>query len=619
MAIKPSSVLNSNHPLTFISSDSHWVLRLILVFCSTVNRNAKDVLNPTITSWNKLCHPSASSSESSRSTHSTNTHPSVINTNEDSLEQDLPPTFSPTIPTHTFHESAPLDVTRFGLGLPISQHLQPTIQDKWASNLTDPIEQSSVTTDDQDHSNLFVTHPQLTHSPAALSSVLPLSPSSSLPPTGSQSSESISYPIQDSTVEPSEQAAGATPSYLFQSSHHSPTHGFHHLHHHPATRSVSNPNRSHSHHSLPLPSLIPPTPPSCTPAHLSHLISPPHPGLSLPPSPLPTPQSSLLYQHPLPSRSSFAGPPPYYYGPNGFHPSLIGSTSSSAYSSGNGYPSTFFTSPSPYQPYPNGSRSTSHGSPNLNPSFYGGMYYTSMSNKKQTQSKRRTSGVGVQANPSSSFIPPPRMESEGEHEIERLKNRLKGMRAKLREMEIERSRNERELEIARWRLECVGVEKSLEEIETQKAIHHFLERAERAESYLKLLEMKLSNPVSTPSTTSSVTHLVLTNKEEDGEDGGFLRDELELEIEREREREMEREMGMKLEMGLEKRLEIEDEVVEMGMKLIEKNIIMDENEDQKEENENENGEDGNDGNGNQKKWQIVKEFDVDLLEIELDE
>ncbi|KAH9822641.1 hypothetical protein DFH28DRAFT_1181487 [Melampsora americana] len=596
MPIKLSSGLNSQHPPTFLLRDSHLVLKVSnLTHDSIIHQNPKDVLNPVITSWNKLCQPSASSSDSSRSNHSTSTHPSVINTNEDSLEQDLSHTLSPTIPTHAFHEHAPLDVTQLGLGLrpTTAQDLQTRNRDQWTS---DQIEQSSLTPDDQDHSHLFVAHPQLTHSPAALSSILPSSPSSSLPPTGSQLSEPTSrssYPIQESNIESLDQDPVATAAYLFQSSLHSPTRGFHP--HHLPTRSVSTPDRSH-HNSLPLPSLIPPTPPLCTPPHLSHLLSPPHPGLSHPPSPLPIPQSAQIYQHQLHSRSSFSGPPPFYYGPNGFHPSLIGSSSSSsAYTSGSAYQSHFLPSPSPYHPFSNvsngvgASRSASHGSPNLNPTFYTGLYYTPTSNKKPSQSKRRASAAhyssqNTTSTPSS--YKPPRMEKEGENEIDRLKNRLKGVRSKVRELEVENQRKERELEIARWRLECVGVEKGLEEIETQKAIHHFLERAERSESYLKVLELKLNHQASL---SSSLSNSTLNTKEEENE--GFLRDDHEMEMNLDKEMH-----GLRIENGAE-------------MKSVKTNMMM--NEKEREENET---------NVNRiRKWQVVNEMDYDSLEIEFDE
>lgn len=215
------------------------------------------------------------------------------------------------------------------------------------------------------------------------------------------------------------------------------------------------------------------------------------------------------------------------------------------------------------------------------------------------------------------------MENE-ENEMERLKNRLKGLRSKLREVELENCRKERELEIARWRLECVGVEKCLEEIETQKAIHHFLERAERSESYLKVLESKLnSNQV------SSVPTLVNKAKENDE----FLRSDRDLE------------MDLRLGLGfLDKGL---DGIgIGIGLESGEKNIGLDEDRIGKDMKGADDGDDLNDvdGNGNgkvidqdqkqdqtqdqeqdqnedqnQKKWQIVDEFDFNQLEIDFDD
>ncbi|KAG0146256.1 hypothetical protein CROQUDRAFT_527618 [Cronartium quercuum f. sp. fusiforme G11] len=78
---------------------------------------------------------------------------------------------------------------------------------------------------------------------------------------------------------------------------------------------------------------------------------------------------------------------------------------------------------------------------------------------------------------------------------DKIKRVVKSLKGRIKEFEYENQRLESQLEIAKWRLECIGIEKGLEEIETQKAIHHFLERAERAESYLKIVEMKLDNVI----------------------------------------------------------------------------------------------------------------------------
>lgn len=47
----------------------------------------------------------------------------------------------------------------------------------------------------------------------------------------------------------------------------------------------------------------------------------------------------------------------------------------------------------------------------------------------------------------------------------RLREALRSLKSQLRALELENERKEKELEIARWRLECVGVEKMMEEVE----------------------------------------------------------------------------------------------------------------------------------------------------------
>lgn len=62
------------------------------------------------------------------------------------------------------------------------------------------------------------------------------------------------------------------------------------------------------------------------------------------------------------------------------------------------------------------------------------------------------------------------------------------LRERLKKMEAVLERRGKELEIARWRLRCVEGDRRQADLENQKAIMHFHERAERAEARLRLYD-----------------------------------------------------------------------------------------------------------------------------------